>query len=282
MFTRTSYSLEISTVQPVHIYMHTYVCAVSVCVCLMVAAGITYTRCNTETNRPRGCQAAAVRLCHAYAYWCVCVCVCEGEGEGWEHCICVSGRVCVYYFVFCAHKLSCDRQWKLQKRRRLTTRARCGCIRHATAPVSLSPFPLVLVNLRSLAVATVCVYVWFWLRLCVSLCSKSSLFSSYLLKPIMRSQAHLNALPPDHFILLLFCLFSFSSSPSPHPSLTLYHCCRWCCLCLVRLFLLPRVLKAFQCTRLLSAAHLKYSLQMPTQQFLANGPTDKIFMPAVT
>lgn len=50
---------------------------------------------------------------------------------------------------------------------------------------------------------------------CVSLCSKSSLFSSYLLKPIMRSQAHLNALPPDHFILFLFA----SSPPCPLPSL---------------------------------------------------------------
>lgn len=154
MFTRTSYSLEISTVQPVHIYIHMYV--LSVCVCLIVAAGITYTRCNTETNRPRGCQAAAVQLCHAYAYWCVCVC--EGVGEGRGHCSCVSGRVCVYYFVFCAHKLSCDRQWKLQKRRRLTAGTTVRLHPPCHGPrLSLSPFPLVLVNLRSLAVATVCV-----------------------------------------------------------------------------------------------------------------------------
>lgn len=218
----------------------------------------------------------------------VCVCLCEiGEGCGGVRRISVSGRVCVYYFVFCAHKLSCDRQWKLQKRRRLTARARCGCIRHATAPVRLPLLlsPLVLVNLRSRAVATVyvCVCVWFWLRLCVSLCSKSSLFSSYLLKPIMRSQAHLNALPPDHFILLLFRLLSFSFSTSPSPSLSLRHPLLSLVLPLpsAAVFIAARVKGISVHTPSLGRAFKIFAANADAA-VLANGPTDKIFMPAVT
>lgn len=191
--------------------------------------------------------------------------VCEGVGEGRGALyLCEWPCLCVLFCVLRAQIVL----WQTVK----TTEAAPAHSRNNGAAASAMPRP----PSRSLPLPPgfsqfavscccncVCVCVWFWLRLCVSLCSKSSLFSSYLLKPIMRSQAHLNALPPDHFILLLFCLRSFSLSPSSHLSL----CCRWCCLCVVRLFLLPRVLKAFQCTRLLLAAHLKYSLQMPTQQF---------------
>lgn len=147
-----------------------YVCALYVSVWCVLAL-----RIRAVTQKPTDPEAARQQLynCAMHMLSGVCVSVWDRKGVCREegHRISVSGRVCVYYFVFCAHKLSCDRQWKLQKRRRLTARARCGCIRHATAPVRLPlPLsPLVLVNLRSRAVATmyVCVCVILIAIVCV-------------------------------------------------------------------------------------------------------------------
>lgn len=65
------------------------------------------------TQKPTDPEAARQQLynCAMHMLSGVCVCLCEIEkGCGGVRRISVSGRVCVYYFVFCAHKLSCDRQ----------------------------------------------------------------------------------------------------------------------------------------------------------------------------
>jgi len=81
MFTRTSYSLEISTVQRcmgecwASSWRYIRVCIADPR--RIVVGCVTYTRCVPSQRRrnivPRfWCQAAAEQLCHAYAYLCEC------------------------------------------------------------------------------------------------------------------------------------------------------------------------------------------------------------------
>lgn len=221
MFTRTSYSLEISTVQreSLHTATSIYMC---VCVCAWVCSFVALRiRAVTHIQRetPEAARHQLYYLCHAYAYCSLPLSQCVFV------CICVLFCVLRAQIVLWQTVKTMEAAPGTQRANVRLHPAACCLLSAACNTTASSSFhsPWAFghgFSQFAVGVAYVCVRVCMRLQLCVSLCSKSSLFSSYLLKPIMRSQAHLNALPP-HFLCCCYC------------------CCYCCCCCWCSALCLP-------------------------------------------